>query len=78
VEARDVDASDRQRNLSDCRTGLETCNYEKLTEVEAGTLAGAERLRNYRACLKGYGYCDRSRLTPEELKAIPNTSTVPR
>jgi hypothetical protein len=73
-----VETADHQRNLSDCKAGLETCEYSKLTETEAGSLAASENLRNYRACLKGFGYCDRSRLTPAESNAIPDLSSVPK
>lgn len=44
--------AEHQRNLSECKDGLETCNYSELTQAEAGALIDAEHQRNYRACLK--------------------------
>jgi hypothetical protein len=70
LEAKQVAASESQRNLAACKDGEETCDYAKLTPSETKTLADAERKRNYAACLKGYGYCDLSRLTVEETTSI--------
>jgi hypothetical protein len=52
--------SERQRNLSACEGGKETCDYKELTPSDAKTLADTEKKRNYSACLKGYGDCDPS------------------
>jgi hypothetical protein len=66
-----VATAEHQRNLSECKDGLETCDYSALTPAEAGALKKAEHQRNYAACLKGSGYCDLSRLTAAEAGAIP-------
>lgn len=66
-----VAVSEHQRNLSNCTSGLESCDYSQLTVLESKALARGERQRNYRACLTGYGYCDRSLLTPAEVRSIP-------
>jgi hypothetical protein len=65
-----VTASEHQRDLSNCKDGAETCDYSKLTALEARTVAVGEQKRNYTACLNGYGYCDPSTLTPSEIEAI--------
>jgi hypothetical protein len=74
-----VALAEHRRNLSECRDGLETCDYSALTGAETGALTKAEHQRNYVACSSGSGYCDASRLTPAEAAAIaPTHNEIPK
>jgi hypothetical protein len=66
-----VDLARHTRNLAECRSGREECDYSLLSPAEVAALAAVERRRNHTACATGRGYCDRSRLTPAEAAAIP-------
>ena len=71
-----MESAEHDRNLSDCKAGRETCQYAKLTEKEAGALAGVENARNYRACLKGFGYATGP--GSRRLSQKPFLTTLPR
>ena len=71
AEASRVAIVEHQRNLSNCKSGQESCDYSQLTAVESEGLARTEHQRNYQACLKDTGYCDRSLPTPVEVRSIP-------
>src|ERR1700680_3269005 len=58
----DLNSTEHQRNVSDCRNGAPTCNRAKLTPQEATALAVADYKRNVSDCTDGFASCDRSRL----------------
>jgi heterodisulfide reductase subunit A-like polyferredoxin len=71
LETNRVAAVHQQRNLSDCKSSLESCDYSKLTASDSKELARTEHQRNYAACRNGYGYCDLSQLTAAEVRSLP-------
>jgi hypothetical protein len=62
LETNRVAAVQQQRNVSDCKSSLESCDYSKLTASDSKELARTEHQRNYAACRNGYGHCDLPRL----------------
>lgn len=71
-------AAEHLRNLSDCKSNLESCDYSKLTAKDNKKLARTEHQRNYAACRTGYGYCDRSQLSAAEVRSLPAEHAPPR
>src|ERR1700676_4307547 len=62
----DLNSSEHQRNISDCRNGSQACDRSKLTSQEAIALAVADHKRNLSDCTGGFTSSDHSRLTASE------------
>src|ERR1700720_1600998 len=69
----DLNSSEHQRNVSNCRNGSQACDRSKLTPQEAISLAVADHKRNVSDCTDGFTSCDHSRLTASEAQGITVT-----
>ena len=65
-----MDVAVRQRYMSDCKEGSESCDRSKLTASQISEVLAAEHDRNLWNCVNGWEQCDHSRLTPREAAQI--------
>ncbi len=66
-EAISIAVAQHQRNVSDCKDSMSSCDRSKLTASEAREVGVSEHQRNLADCKDGLGGCDRSKLTKAEI-----------
>src|SRR5579863_4927084 len=66
AQSSDPAQSPHRDNVSNCRSGFDSCDHSELTEPEAIALALAKHQRNVSDCNHGMLSCDPSKLTQSE------------
>ena len=66
--------ADHQRNLTDCKDGMASCDPSRLTQSEARESSVAAHQRNLANCTDGISDCDHSNLVRRKREAW----TLPR